>query len=109
MAASKSCSSSSRISRSCLSTPHLAPTADLASGPALPARAMIGKPTYPRLARFAARPGEVVHDDSRAVTVDGKEVAMARGRMALWMTLLAIAAVVLAVIVLQATGIMFAG
>jgi len=34
---------------------------------------------------------------------------MARGRMALWMTLLAIAAVVLAVIVLQATGIMFAG
>lgn len=34
---------------------------------------------------------------------------MARGRMALWMTLLTIAAVVLAVIVLQSTGIMFRG
>jgi hypothetical protein len=34
---------------------------------------------------------------------------MARYRMALWMTLLAIVAVVLAIIVLQATGIMFRG
>ena len=75
----------------------------------MPAPARMGKPTYPPVARFDARRGEVVHGDSRAVTVDGKEEAMARGRMALWMTLLAIAAVVLAVIVLQATGIMFAG
>jgi hypothetical protein len=75
----------------------------------MPARAMMGKPTYPRLARFGARPGGVVHGDGLGVTVDGKEQAMARGRMALWMTLLAIAAVVLAVIVLQATGIMFRG
>jgi hypothetical protein len=70
---------------------------------------MLGNPTYPRVARFGAPAGEVVHDDRQAVTVDGKEVAMARGRMALWMTLRAIAAVALAVIVLQSTGIMFAG
>lgn len=34
---------------------------------------------------------------------------MARYRMALWMTVIAIGVVVLAIIVLQATGIMFAG
>lgn len=47
--------------------------------------------------------------DGLAVTVDGQEDWMARYRMALWMTLLAIGAVVLAIIVLQQTGIMFAG